>query len=244
MDKQYEFDVAISFAGEDRRIAEELASILHKAGIEVFYDSWNQHTLWGKDLYQHLQSVYKEQAKYCVILVSKHYVTKNWPRHELHQAQARAIEENREYILPLRIDDTIVPGVNHTIGYVDLRQHRIEQVAKLLLSKLGHDIDEEELDRISWNGDMTVYNGVEMASYWPRQIERAQQEEYLEFSFRRIRYGDEGDDWGDSNIPCHDCGVVKGQYHVPGCDMERCPNCRGQLLSCSCGDYPDDDDDG
>lgn len=33
---------------------------------------------------------------------------------------------------------------------------------------------------------------------------------------------------------CGDCGVVEGQYHVPGCDLERCPFCSGQLISCEC----------
>lgn len=33
---------------------------------------------------------------------------------------------------------------------------------------------------------------------------------------------------------CHDCGVHEGQTHEYGCDMERCPFCNGQLISCSC----------
>jgi hypothetical protein len=33
---------------------------------------------------------------------------------------------------------------------------------------------------------------------------------------------------------CHDCRIVKGGLHHPGCDMERCPRCEGQLISCGC----------
>jgi hypothetical protein len=237
---EFEFDVAISFAGEDRQVAEHLATILRTAGRKVFYDVWEQHSLWGKDLYQHLQSVYKDKAKYCVLLASKHYVSKNWPKHELKQAQARAFSENREYILPVRIDDTIVPGINHTVGYIDLRHTPVEQVAKLLLKKLGDEFDEEELDAISWDGEMVAYNGIEMASYWPKQIERSQVP-HIELTFTRIPYGEEPEDWGANRHPCHDCGVVKGQYHVPGCDVERCPCCGGQLISCDCNVVVDDD---
>ena len=35
---------------------------------------------------------------------------------------------------------------------------------------------------------------------------------------------------------CHDCNIKHGGYHHPGCDVERCPRCEGQLISCGCLD--------
>ena len=40
-----DYDIAISFAGENRAIAEEIAEKLTSSGIKVFYDSYEKATL-------------------------------------------------------------------------------------------------------------------------------------------------------------------------------------------------------
>src|SRR4030042_5862224 len=116
----YDYDVALSFAGENRTYVESVAANLISQGLRVFYDKYEEVNLWGKDLYQHLDLVYRTKANYCIIFISSDYAKKLWTNHELRSAQARAFEENREYILPARFDDTELPGVLPTIGYVDL----------------------------------------------------------------------------------------------------------------------------
>ena len=39
----------------------------------------------------------------------------------------------------------------------------------------------------------------------------------------------------EKECKCGDCGAEAGQYHYFNCDMERCPRCGCQLISCDCG---------
>lgn len=112
-----QYDVAISFAGEDREVARALAKLLVDRDVNVFFDEYEKAGLWAKDLYQHLAAVYSNYSRYCIVLISRHYKRKNWTRHELRHAQERALREHREYILPVKIDDTELAGLPATICY-------------------------------------------------------------------------------------------------------------------------------
>lgn len=131
-----DYDIAISFAGEDRKVAEIIAEKLKTNGKKVFYDAYEKATLWGKDLYVHLNDIYKNKAKFCLMIISNNYRDKQWTNHERKAAQARAFSQNKEYILPLKLDDTEIPGLNETIGYVDYRLSNAEEVVSLLTEKL------------------------------------------------------------------------------------------------------------
>lgn len=136
MVKTYEYDVALSFAGENREYVEGVAIQLKSFGISVFYDLFKQVELWGKDLYTHLDDIYRNKARFCVIFISKFYQKKSWTNHERKSAQARAFQKKEEYILFARFDDTEIPGVRPTVGYISLRDFTPQQFANLIIQKL------------------------------------------------------------------------------------------------------------
>jgi hypothetical protein len=130
------YDVALSFAGEDRPKAAALAEALNAFGVRVFYDAFEKSKLWGEDLYSYLSDLYRFRATYCVMLLSKHYANKLWTSHERKSAQERAFQDNRTYILPIRVDDTEIPGILSTVSYLQWDEENPSSIAEMIVSKL------------------------------------------------------------------------------------------------------------
>ena len=131
----YKYDFGLSFAGEDRDKTKILAGILKAEQIRVFYDHDEEAELWGQYLYQKFQRIYGDECRFFIPFVSVNYLKKQWLKHELKQAQARDFKSDVEYILPVRLDETELPRLNITTGYIDLRNRSIEDVAQLCLQK-------------------------------------------------------------------------------------------------------------
>jgi hypothetical protein len=134
-----EYDVCLSFAGEDRPYVEMVARGLKEQGLRVFYDQDEVVSLWGKDLAEHFDWVYRRSSRYCVMFISASYAEKAWTRHERRSALARSVVEDYEYILPARFDDTELPGLQPTRGYVDLREISPATLVEFVVEKVRAD---------------------------------------------------------------------------------------------------------
>jgi tetratricopeptide (TPR) repeat protein len=131
------FDVALSFAGEDREVARLIAVGLKDQGLKAFFDDDEQANLLGENLYEYLADLYSNRASYCIVIVSKDYVKKRWTRHEWRATQERALRSVDEaYILPLRLDDAELPGLLSTVGFLDLRRIGIERAIQIIATKI------------------------------------------------------------------------------------------------------------
>lgn len=76
------YDFAISFAGHDRIIAEELVRLLQVREVNVFYDFDEQHEIIGRDLENYLAPIYRSEANYIIAILSPNYPTKIWTKFE------------------------------------------------------------------------------------------------------------------------------------------------------------------
>jgi len=133
----FEFDVAVTFAGEDKAIAEELAVQLASRKWSVFLDSYTPDQPWARDVLDHLVNLYARKARYCVLLISCHYPLKSWTKSERRQVQERGFRDVEEYLLPFPLDDTIVPGLEEIARDREMHLSSIERIAELLNHKLA-----------------------------------------------------------------------------------------------------------
>ena len=176
----YKYDIALSFAGEDRQDVEKIAEILKANDIKVFYDKYEVVGLWGKDLYSHLNNLYQNEANYCVMFISRYYAEKLWTNHERKSAQARAFAAKKEYILPVRLDDTSIDGILPTVGYIDGTKYSPLELTNLIINKL-HEMGPISPSNITSSMDDIIIPEIK------RKISDLEKKKFLNKSFTDIQ---------------------------------------------------------
>lgn len=99
------YDFALSFAGENRNLAESLTNSLLEREISVFYDKNEQHRILAANVEDYLAPIYNSEAEYVVVLLSSDYPKKIWTKFESDQFKER-FGENA--IIPIWYSDTAV----------------------------------------------------------------------------------------------------------------------------------------
>jgi len=93
------FDVFISHANEDKgTVARPLAEALHRAGVRVWYDEFELRL--GYSLSESIDAGLA-QSRFGVVITSKHFLEKPWPRRELRGLVSRELISGGKVLLPV-----------------------------------------------------------------------------------------------------------------------------------------------
>ncbi|WP_287600140.1 TIR domain-containing protein [Thiothrix sp.] len=132
------FQVALSFPGEHRdyvsQVADGLALALGRD--RVFYDRWYTAELAQVDMDVLLQSFYHEHAELIVPFLCVDYERKEWCGLEWRAIKDLIKQKQHQEIMPMRFDNTPIPGFYGTDGYVDLNDHTPAEIVQLILQRL------------------------------------------------------------------------------------------------------------
>ncbi len=159
--------VFISYCHADAAFANTLAAHLVKHNAHVWIDSWELNV--GDSILAHVQKAIQESSALLIVL-SKASVESAWVKKELNAALMRELDEKRVLVLPVLLEDCVVPMFLREKMYADFRTNFDVGLSKLvdallritnadqgrIASKEGH---------IDWSEDWGYENGLLRMDY-------------------------------------------------------------------------------
>src|ERR1700730_4502565 len=104
--KSREPQVFLSYASEDRAVAERIATRLKSGGAKVFTDRYELKV--GDSLLSRIETALAA-SDYVVVLLSPHSVRSKWVQRELDTAYSRYMADRAVTLLPVLIEDCEIP---------------------------------------------------------------------------------------------------------------------------------------
>ena len=139
VDSEYEYDLAVSFAGVQRPYVDEFVRECKRRGLRVFYDRDMTVAYWGKNFIYEFRKVYGSvKPRYVVPFISTDYVAKPYPMDELATAIEQGFQRTTTYILPVVVGDVDVPRelLNPAVGFLRADDHSAAELADRMVEKL------------------------------------------------------------------------------------------------------------
>ena len=179
-------DVFICHASEDKKaVVENIVDEFDKEGITYWYD--NSEIEWGDSLTQKVNEGLKISS-YVIVILSKHFINKNWPNRELNAVLNMEASSGEIRILPLVVGDknerkdilTEFPLLNDKL-YLTWDINRIDKIIKALKKRLD----------ITNKTNKTEYNFIENEDiHIPKLNEKYSQKEkdqYIKDAYNEIK---------------------------------------------------------
>jgi len=132
----FRFDFAISYAGEEEGIARDLFQLLQDKGAKVFFAKNEKVYLFGKSLTSELDYIFGPYTKFVIPIVSGNYVQKYWTKYEFNIAKREERKRGFEFVLPIRLDDISLKGLEGDVVYIDVRKEGLLDTAEIIMRKL------------------------------------------------------------------------------------------------------------
>lgn len=145
IDSRYDF--ALSFAGEDRAMAESIFNELTAREVAVFYDKNEQHRILGNDVEEYLAPIYRSESRYVVPLLSHSYPKKIWTKFESENFKQRFGDNS---IIPIWFVDCPVGMFDESRKYGGLTYDpsestdQVGMICDMLCAKLAEERRAEE----------------------------------------------------------------------------------------------------
>lgn len=135
----FEFDFAISFAGENRKLAKTIADLLEVIDCTVFYDEYYETNYLGTAWNKQFKEIFGTNSRYVICLLDKNHSEKIWPTFERDIFTPRVPDAA---VIPIYLDDTTFAGIPHDIVGINFKNLNHDDT-DLVTDKIVYKLEEK-----------------------------------------------------------------------------------------------------
>jgi hypothetical protein len=108
----FDFEVALSFAGEVRELTQYIAESLAMLDVSVVFDKLFEANYLGRAWSVQFKEIFGKKSRFVVCILDKNHAAKIWPTFEREVFTPRVAEES---VIPILLDDTKFVGIPQDI---------------------------------------------------------------------------------------------------------------------------------
>jgi len=103
-------------------------------------------------------------------MISKHYIGREWTQWEFETAKREARKRKRDFLLPIRLDDSRQFGLADDHNYLGVDDFTPEEIAQALKAKLDAEYGRKRKFDVTGNEGVAVLTRVEREALVPQVV--------------------------------------------------------------------------